>query len=408
MKIPVTTARTTKASTTARTATGVASLLAMVMGLTLFAAACGGHGKSGEGAAAAPALAPVTATLATAEARELPGRTELYGAVEADKSASVSSRVMATVVAVPVKAGDTVAAGQLLVEIDPQTAKGQEAQARGALAQAKAGLSLAERNWQRFQALAKSNSASELELDMARMQVEQARGAVEQAQGAVEAASSVAKEARVAAPFAGRVARRMVDPGDLAAPGRPLVVVESLSGRRLSISVPESLAASSKLATGRTLSVTIDSLPGMKELKGTVVEIAPGSDPASHTVFAKVEISGAGLAPVPTGYTGRALLETAPRRTVTVPAAAVKSQGGISLVVLRDAEGKARSRAVSVGEPLPGGSVEILSGLAGGETVLVGLASLPADGTPVSGPAGVASAGGPSAPGPAAPAGTKR
>ena len=86
---------------------------------------------------------------------------------------------------------------------------------------------------------------------MARMQYEQAKGAVEQATGAVEAASSVAKESRVVAPFAGRVAKKMVEPGDLAAPGRPLVMIESTAGRRLVLSVPESIVAASKLAVGR-------------------------------------------------------------------------------------------------------------------------------------------------------------
>lgn len=363
--------------TTPRRIAPPAFALALTVALSgALTAACGSRSKLAE----ADTPTAITAELAIAEAKDLPGRTELYGTVEADTSAAVSSRVMSTVVAVPVKAGDTVRAGQVLVEIDPQTAKGQESQARGGLAQARASLALAERNWQRFQALSKTNAASELEVDMARMQYEQAKGAVEQAQGAVDAASSYAREARVVAPFAGRVARRMIDPGDLAAPGRPLVIVESLSGRRLSIAVPESLAASSRLAAGRTLAVTIDSLPALRQLKGTVVEIAPGADPASHTVGAKIEIFGA---TVPTGYTGRALLEMAPRRTIFVPTAAVRSQGGISVVVVRDGEGRARSRTVTVGEALSGGGVEILSGLSGGETVLVGLASVPRDGAPV-------------------------
>ena len=60
---------------------------------------------------------------------------------------------MAMVTAVHANAGDHVEKGQLLLEIDPQTSKGQVAQARGAQAQAQAGLALAERNYERFQAL---------------------------------------------------------------------------------------------------------------------------------------------------------------------------------------------------------------------------------------------------------------
>jgi len=340
--------------------------------LAFSAAACGGKHEAKE---AAPA--PVTAVVVTAEASDLAERVELYGTVEAAKTAAISSRVMANVVAVPVKPGDLVSQGDVLVEIDPATAKGQESQAKGALAQARAALSLAERNYQRYQALVKSGSASELELDMARMQFDQAKGAVQQGEGAVESASSVARESRVTAPFAGRIAARMVEPGDLAAPGRPLVTLESAAGRRLVVPVPASTAAASGLRTGQQISVRIDGAP--TEITCVVVEMSPGADPASHTFTAKIELPGA---PVAAGLTGRAFLDAGKRKTVLVPESAVLRSGGLPMVVTRDAEGKARSRAVTTGDARDG-KIEILSGLSGGEKVLVSLKALPADGTAV-------------------------
>lgn len=343
-----------------------------LVALAIPAVACGGKHES-KGAAPAP----VVAATARAEAAELPDRVELYGTVAADKTAAVSSRVMANVVAVSVKPGDLVQPGDVLVEIDPATAKGQESEAKGALAQARAGFALAERNYQRYQALAKSGSASELELDMARMQYEQAKGAVQQGEGAVEAASSVARETRVTAPFAGRIGARMVEPGDLAAPGRPLVTIESAAGRRLVVQVPSTTVAASGLGAGQKISVRIDGVAG--EMTGVVAEMTPGADPASHTFTAKIELKGA---PVATGLTGRAFVDAGKRKTVLVPVGAVVKSGGIPMVAIRDAEGKARSRAVTTGEERDG-KVEILSGLSGGETVLVGLTALPADGAVV-------------------------
>ncbi len=324
-----------------------------------------------------PSLLPVHAATALVERASLPERLTLYGTVTADRSAAVSSRVMANVVAVPARVGQSVKAGDVLVEIDAQTAKGQEAQAKGAAAQARAALSLAERNYERYKALAASNSASALELDMARMQYEQAKGAVQQGEGAVEAASSVAKESRVTAPFAGRVAARLVEAGDLAAPGRPLVTIESATGRRLVVQVPAGTVAASGLAVGKKLTVKIDGVAA--ELTGTVVEMSPGADPLSHTYTATLELAGA---PVATGLTGHAILDTAARPSVLVPEAAVLSSGGMTLVVVKDADGKARTRVVTTGAA-SAGKVEILSGLTGGETVLVGLAAAPADGSPV-------------------------
>lgn len=323
-------------------------------------------------------LPAVAAATAVVERATLPDRVTLYGTVTADRSAAVSSRVMANVVAVPARVGQSVAAGDVLVEIDAATASGQVAQAKGALAQARAALSLAERNYERYKALAASGSASPLELDMSRMQYEQAKGAVQQGEGAVEAASSVARESRVTAPFAGRVAARLVEAGDLAAPGRPLVTVESATGRRLVVQVPAGAVAASGLKTGQKLSVRIDGVAS--DVTGTVVEMSPGADPASHTYTATLELGGA---PVATGLTGRATLDAAPRATVLVPETAVLTSGGVTLVAVKDEAGKARTRAVTTGA-VSGGRVEILSGLSGGETVLVGLAAPPADGAPVS------------------------
>lgn len=350
------------------------AMAAMVVfgGMTM---ACGGD-KSSQPVD----LGVVQARVARAELVTAPTTVELYGTVEAGRSVAVSSRVMATVTAVPVLAGESVKAGQVLVEIDPQTAKGQEAQARGALAQAQAGLSVAARNHERFRALHEKGAASELESDMARMQLEQAQGAVQQAQGAVEAASSVARESRVVAPFAGRVVSRMVEIGDLAAPGRPLVMIESEKGRRLVVAAPESAVLASRLAKGSELAVTVDALGRSRKIAARVVEMSPGADPAAHTFLVKLDL---GDVEVTSGSTGRAVLTTGMRQAVQVPVAAVLARGGMQLVAVRDAGGLARTRAVTLGAQLPGEKVEILSGLRGDEAVLVGLSAPPVDGARV-------------------------
>lgn len=348
--------------------------LALLGAVSLLAAACGGY-KPAE-----PAATTVTiqAKLAQAERTEVPRLVELFGTIEAEKTAAVSTRVMAMVAAVRAKTGDYVRKGQLLLEIDPQAAQGQLSQAKGALAQARAGLALAERNYQRFEALEAVDAASELELDMARMQYEQARGATEQAEGAVAAASSVAADSRVVAPFTGRVMRMMVEVGDLAAPGRPLLMLESQGGRRLALTVPESVMALAGLAIGDSLTIRVDSRSELGMLEATVVEMTPGADPASHSFQIKVALP---LKGIPSGASGRAWVEIDRRTAVAIPEVAVLRQGGLSLVVVRTAEGRASSRVVTLGESLTGSRVEVLSGLSGGETVVLGLAVVPPAGT---------------------------
>ena len=343
--------------------------LALLAAAALAAAGCGQHETPGAGEAPR-----ILTRFAPAERVAQADRTGVSGTVAADQTAAVSSRVMATVTAVHVRLGDTVRAGQELISIDPTTAQGQVAQARGALAQAQAALTLAQRNAERYQALAKTAAASELELDLARMQYEQAQGAVQQAQGAVDAATSVARESRVVAPFAGRVAQRLVEVGDLAAPGRPLVVVESQVGRRLVLSVPEGLAAAAALKNGDALPVTLDARPELGEVRGTVVELSPGPDPVSHSYTVKLDLAAVEIG---AGAAGRAWLPVGRRDAVLVPRAALIASGGLTLVVVRDAEGRAQSRVVTLGADRPDGRVEVLSGLAGDETLAVGLPSAP-------------------------------
>jgi len=333
----------------------------------------------GAGPKASVTQSPVQARIVKVEGAKLPNLVELYGTVEAARTAALSSRVMATVTAIHVKPGDAVKVGQLLLEIDPATARGQEAQARGALAQGRAALALAERNLERFKALAAKGAASELELDLARMQYDQAKGAVTQGEGAVEAAASVARESRVVAPFDGWVAAKLIEVGDLAAPGRPLITVESVAGRRLVLAVPESVLIGSGLKVGASVPVRIDALAPAGELTGLVSEVSPGADPASHTFTVKVAVEGA----VPAGVAGRASLAAGTRVALTVPREAVMSSGGLELVVVRDPQGLSRSRAVTLGAPLGEGRMEVLSGLAAGEEVAVGLAVVPPDGTPL-------------------------
>ncbi len=350
-----------------------------LVSLSLAAAAtlaCGG-GHRGQPAAEPPT---VSARIAVAERTATDRRTELAGTVAAEKSTAVSSRVMAMVTAVHVEMGDEVKSGQALLSIDPTAAEGQVAQAKGALAQAEAALTLARRNHERFQALAASQSASELELDMARMQFEQAQGAVEQAKGAVAAAESVARESRVAAPFAGRVAARLVEVGDLAAPGRPLVMIESRSGRRLVVAVPETIAQVSALKPGDPIDVALDAQPALGEIAGRVAEVSPGPDPVTHAYTAKIDLPLAPESAVAAGAAGRAYLPLGRKETVRVPREALVESGGLTLVVVRDAEGRAQSRVVTLGAPTADGGVEILSGLAGGESVALGLAVAPAAG----------------------------
>jgi RND family efflux transporter MFP subunit len=349
------------------------ALMALAAALVL-TSACG-H----EEAEQAPAqLEPIQASVIAAEAVSESKPIEVYGVIHPTRQAFVSSRVTGPVTAIHVQAGDSVRSGQKILDIQPEAIEGQVSQAQGALAQAQAAHALAERNFQRYQALHDEHAASDLELDMARMQLEQAEGAVRQAEGALQAASSVAAEAVVKAPFAGRIVDTLVEVGDLATPGRPLVQVEALSGRQLWIEVRA--ADIERVAIGDTLAVRLDSRPDLGQLQGAVAESVPSADAATHTFTVKVSLADVD---VPSGLSGRAMLPGDAIDRIVIPASAVHRRGGLELVVVRSDDGTARTRAVTTGATSADGRTEILSGVNPGEVILVDAPGPLADGTPV-------------------------
>lgn len=197
-----------------------------------------------------------------------------------------------------------------------------------------------------------------------RMKADQARVAqaqVGQAQAQRQAARVQYGYARLVAPFDGVVTARFADPGDLAVPGQPLLVVED--GRyRLEAQVPEGAVGS--LQPGESLGVLIDALQSW--LAGRVTEIVPSADPGSHSTTVKVALPPArGLT---SGQFGRLLLEGQERAAVTVPTSAVIERGQLSQVFVVQ-KGRAWLRLVTVGERQDG-SVEVLSGLQAGERVV--------------------------------------
>lgn len=323
-------------------------------------------------------ISPVTAHVAPVERVTEAATQEVYGLVQPTRQAVVSGRVTGPVVSILVAAGTRVEKGSPLLEIQPEVSAGQMGQAQGALAQASAALALAERNHQRYLALHAEKAASELELDLSLMQLDQARGAVEQARGALQSASAVAAEAVVRAPFTARVVDTLVEVGDLAAPGRPLVRVESLAGREIwldvrSVDLP-------RVSVGQVLPVTLDSRPELGVLEGRVAEIVPSANPATQSFTVKV---GLGEVDVPSGLSGRARVPGKAVERLLVPSSAVHRRGGLDLVVVRGPDGAARTRAVTVGATMGTDRVEVLSGLEAEELVVVDLPAPVADGTPV-------------------------
>lgn len=335
---------------------------AVLTAATLLAVAgCQGGHKNEHAAAGAPVAVRTVAATPAAVADQV----EVTGSLHGAREAVLSAKVMGTVTSIRKTAGETVRRGETVIVLDDREVAGNIAQAEGALAQAKAAAALAGANLQRFEQLREKGAASQLELDQARYAHETAQGAVRQAEGAVSTAGSYRSYAQVPAPFDGQIVDRMIEVGDMAAPGRPLMRVEDVSTLRLHVSLTETSAHAAQ--AGGMVEVSVPSLPG-RTWTGTVAEVVPAVDPATRTQLVKIDLPQDGA--LRSGLFARARFNVGERQVISVPKDALVRRGGLTGVFVADA-GHAAFRLVELADSEAGDTIEVLSGLKAGDQVIV-------------------------------------
>lgn len=321
-----------------------------------FTACSGGH-DAAHPAGAAAHLPAVDVTTTTVTAAELPQIRHLPGTVQSTSRATVAAKVMGTVTAVPT-VGQSVAAGQVLVQVSA-------AEITAAVDQAKAALDLATRNHAREAALLERGAST---AETVRTLEDQRRIAAAQ----LEAATAQLSYTQVAAPFAGRVTTRFVETGDLAAPGAPLF---ALDGQHLEVqvAVPESLAPAT---LGDTLKVE---LADMIAVNATVTEASPAADPLTRSRLVRLALPTD--APAIAGQFVRVRWPDQPATVLRVPSTAVSAFGQMQRVFVA-ANGHATLRLVKIGHIQDGATV-ILSGLNAGEIIVTNPPATLRDGQPL-------------------------
>jgi HlyD family secretion protein len=157
------------------------------------------------------------------------------------------------------------------------------------------------------------------------------------------------------------VVKRMVEPGDLAMPGKPLLIVQTAGSMRLEAYVREGLI--NEVQPNKELMVRIDSLK--KTVKGTVEEVVPSADPKTRTFLVKVGLPD--LIGAYPGMFGILLVPAGSRQAVLVPTEAVRRVGQLETVMVQEGRDW-RTYSVKTGQT-HGDLIEVLSGLNGNETV---------------------------------------
>lgn len=311
--------------------------------LSLSTAGC--HADRGTAADDAPA---VPAEMLTVQEQPTPAYAVVPGTVISMRHAEIASRLTGYVQNVKVQAGDRVAAGQPLLAIDSSEVAGQ-------LQQAQAVFDEAEVNYQRATNLYAKGVAPRVQLDDATRQYTTAKAALHMAQAAVGYAD-------IRAPFAGVIVDKLADPGDLATPGKPLLVLEDERALEVQSYVPDELYA--VLKVGEQIPFATED----RVFSGVLQSKVEAADSQTHTHLIRVRLpAGSGL------MSGRYVKVSIPNgieSRVRIPGSALAERAGITGVFVVDADGRAHFRLVRLGAATADG-VEVQSGLAAGERIVL-------------------------------------
>jgi RND family efflux transporter MFP subunit len=327
-----------------------------------FALASCGSGEAALPARARVALPPTTPVRAESLVTSVP----IEGTVVARRRAEIATRLMARITSVTVDAGTPVRAGQVLVRLGAEDVAANRSRATAARDAAQAARDEAARNAARMDTLLSRDAVARVQRDQAQVALAQAEAQLAMAEATVQDVATTSGYATLTAPFAGVVASRSADPGDLAAPGVTLVVVEDDGPRDAVFAVPADLARS--LQPGSSVLV-VD--PDGRRTAAPVRVIARTADPVTRTVELRVIVPR----DWPSGIAVTALVPAGRHQGIAVPESAIVRRGQLTgvrvqmgdAVVLRWVR---LGRAVASAGGPDSARVEVLSGLEPGDLIV--------------------------------------
>ena len=356
----------------------------MLLGSSLLAASAamiaGCHG--GESASQA-VVQTMQARVVESQQQQVPLNVRSTGTVHARETAIVSSQVMGRIQQVLVREGDSVRAGQTLIVLDDAALRASTDQAQAAVkvaqseqAAAQTDAKLAVSTLERYKQLQAEKSVSPQEMDEVSRRAEAAAARLEAVSAQTDAARAQESGAhtmlgfsRLLAPFAGIVTARMADPGTMASPGVPLLQVDQAGALQLDATVDES--AIGAIHKGMKVQVDLDGRTSTTgagtNLAGTVAEIVPEADPASHSFLVKIDLPSSSQ--LRAGMYGTAEFANGTRQAILIPRSAVVMRGSLASAYILNGQGIAQLRSLTLGAS-QGNLIEVLSGISSGEKLV--------------------------------------
>ncbi len=314
---------------------------------------------------------------------------EAVGTIRPLTESVIGAQINSQVLKVNCVPGNIVKKGQILIQLDSRQMATKLQQAREGLSvannnlkqthksmdEARANLDQAQTAYNRTSKLFKAEivPSQKLEIDksaflQAKARLEQIQEAQLSAKASIRKAQEIVKEAKIGlgytkitSPANGVVAKRFIDPGDLAVVGKPLLVIQTSGALRLEANVRESLI--NKIIQGNEYEVKIQTIG--KSVVSVVEEIVPYADPATRTFMVKAALPKTpGIYP---GMFGRLLIPLGKENTLLIPEKAVIRVGQLELVNVKH-NNRWQRVYIKTGRIFDK-KIEVLSGLTSDETI---------------------------------------
>jgi membrane fusion protein (multidrug efflux system) len=336
------------------------------LALTLGTIACGRGGTPAVASAdAAMVVGRENITLARQETLQV--GPAIAGTLEADRTAQVRAEVGGAVVAIEAEPGQPVIRGQVLARIDDSGLRDSYTSSAAAARSAELNAGLARRNAERSRALAQAGALADRDREQAEWTLSNAEAQLEDAKARMANAEKQLAKTVLRAPFSGVVSERPASLGDIVQNGTSLFTIVDPATLKLEGAVEADALDGLKVGTPVTFAIH----GADKPITGRISRINPALDPATRQVRVTVALPNTGRGVV-SGLFAEGRVATSTRVGVVVPNGAVDRKG-LKPFVVRIRGGKVERVDVELGMiDAAREQMEVLNGLAGGDTLLLG------------------------------------
>ncbi|TYB74304.1 efflux RND transporter periplasmic adaptor subunit [Bizionia myxarmorum] len=331
---------------------------------SLFMASCGSDDKKAV-ANNSPAI-PVTVSQITSNGNS--PFLSVSGKIQASNSADLSTRMMGYVNKVHVNVGDKVNKGQLLVSINNADLQAKQAQVNAGITEATAAFNNAQKDYNRYQSLFSSASASQKEMDDMTANFEMSKARLEAAKQMKNEINAQFAYSNITAPFSGTVTSKSIETGDMANPGVPLISIETPGNFEVMAMVPETEI--SQIKKDSEVAILVKSIN--KNLKGKVTEVSSSAKNTGGQYLVKIALDKTDVN-ILSGMFVSVQFPVEKQGTtelVLIPTEAIVTNGQLSGVYTVTQSETAMLRWLRLGRTY-GDQVEVLSGLSADEAYIV-------------------------------------